>query len=181
MTLKQFFKSKTFRCILVLLCIALVSGALLSICNDLLYVSLEERVNRTIKGIYGTAIGYTEVAADYATEEGKIEAVYALDDGNYLVQATGYHGYKEGSVTVWCVARYAEGAFVGLDSVSVASYEKQTLMGMFGSSVLAQYSTDAPFGDKDAVVSGATYSSRAIKNALNTALAYVQAQQEVAQ
>ena len=181
MTIKQFFKSKTFRCILVLLCIALVSGALLSICNDLLYVSADERVTRTIKSIYGSAIGYQQVEVDFALDDGKIEAVYVLDDGNQLMQATGYHGYKEGSVTIWCVARYQQGVFTGLDSVSVASYEKQTLMGMFGSNVLGQYATDAPFGAEEAVVSGATYSSTAIKNAIHTALAYQQGIQEVAQ
>ena len=56
MTVKQFIKSKSFKCILVLLCIALVSGALLAILNDVLAVSDEERVMRTIKKIYGKEI-----------------------------------------------------------------------------------------------------------------------------
>ena len=43
MTVKEFFKSKTFRCIVVLLCIALVSGGLLAIMNDLMHVSDAER------------------------------------------------------------------------------------------------------------------------------------------
>ena len=175
MTVKQFFKSKTFRCIVVLLCIALVAGALLSIMNDLLYVSDTERVQRTIKSIYGQAVEYQEVPTDFATDSGKIEAAYYLvEDGNYLLKVTGYHGYKEGSVTIWCVARYQDGQFVSLGDVSIASYEKQTLMGMFGSANLKAYAGTEAMAETEGVVSGATYSSAAIRNAFNTALAYIE-------
>ena len=39
MKLKDFFRSVTFRCIVVLAAIAILSGAILSLLNDLLYVS----------------------------------------------------------------------------------------------------------------------------------------------
>lgn len=53
MTVKQFLKSQAFKCIIVLLCIALVAGGLLSILNDLLSVSAEERTMRAIESVYG--------------------------------------------------------------------------------------------------------------------------------
>ena len=170
MTVKEFFKSKTFRCIVVLLCIALVSGGLLAIMNDLLYVSDEERVMRTVKSIYGKEMEYTVIESDYSTENGKIDNVYLLSDGNYLIKATGEKGYKEGTISVWCVAKYDDGKFVGLDNVSVAGYEKQTLMSKFTKDVLSKYKGKE---ETDVVVSGATYSATAMKNAYNTALSFV--------
>jgi Na+-translocating ferredoxin:NAD+ oxidoreductase RnfG subunit len=174
MKAKDFFKSKSFKCVLVLLCIALVAGALLSICNDLLGVSEEERVGRTIKGIYGKQVSYTVVNTDYTTENGSIDKVYYLADGNYLIKATGKGGYKMGTVTVWLVAKFSDGAFAGIGSVSVADYEKQTLMSKITSSFMDKYTGLPEEGEKyDTVVSGATYSSTAINNAVNTAVAYV--------
>jgi len=194
MTVKEFFKSKTFLCIVVLLCIALVAGALLSIMNDLLYVSAEERVARTIKSIYGQEMAYTVVydivqESEKAPEEqvyydymgydrnhnavekaGKIENVYLLSDGNYLVKSSGALGYKQGTVSIWCVAEFEGKHFVGLRDVSVAGYDKQTLMSKFTKSVLSGYTGTAEFNQ---VVSGASYSSDALNNALNAALAYV--------
>ena len=175
MTVKEFVKSKTLRCIVVLLCIALISGGLLAICNDLLSVSAEERVQRTIKSIYGKEMPYTEVAVDYQTESGSIDSVYKLEDGNYLIRATGFDGYKQGTVSVWCVAYYQEDAFRGLGDVSIAAYDKQTLMSKWNDKTLKGYTGSEPF---DVIVSGATYSSHAINNALNTVLAYL-GQQEV--
>ena len=170
MTVKQFFKSKTFVCIIVLLCIALVSGGLLAIMNDLLNVSDEERVQRTITSIYGQSVDYTVVEADFSTEHGTVDAVYRLADGNYLVKATGKEGYKNGTVTIWCVAKYDNNVFVGLTNVSIADNEKQTLMSKFTADVLSR------FGGKESnnvAVSGATYSAKACNNAVNAALAYV--------
>lgn len=198
MTVKEFFKSKTFRCIVVLMCIALVAGALLSIMNDLLFVSPEERVARTVKSIYGQEMAYTVVydrvyqmalpedarifyeytdgrvvaaQAEGQTYVGFVNSVYRLEDGNYLIKATGMQGYKQGTITVWCVARMEGEHFVELRDVSVAEYDKQTLMSKFTKSVLGGYRGTEPF---DAVVSGATYSSTALNNALNVALSYMQ-------
>lgn len=174
MTLKEFFKSKTFRCIIVLLCIALVSGGLLAICNDLLNVSEEERVLRTVKSIYGKEVGYQEIECDFATETGTIDKVYLLDDNNYLVKATGKKGYKQGTITVWCVMVYDNGVFTGIDNVSVAEYDKQTLMSKFTKDVLSRYKGSE---ELDVVVSGATYSATAMNNAVNTVIAYAKAKE----
>lgn len=170
MTVKQFLKSKAFKCVIVLMCIALVSGALLSICNDLLSVSDEERVLRTIKKIYGKEVAYEEVEAEYNTEIGRIDNIYKLDDGNYLVKSTGFDGYQKGTVSVWLVAKYEEGVYVGIDDVSIAGNEKQTLMSKFTSGVLSGY--EGKEEDFNIVVGGATYSSRALNNAVNVAAEY---------
>lgn len=168
MTLKQFLKSKTFKCILVLVCIALVSGALLSILHDVLYVSESEKVARTIKGIYGKSIDYEVVEVDYSTEIGEITSVYKLKDGNYLIKSIGKNGYKYGTITVWVVATFENNEYKGITSISVAEYDKQTLMSKFTSSIMNEYKENP-----DYVVSGATYSSKAMSNAINTAKNYI--------
>lgn len=174
MTVKDFIKSKTFKCIIVLLCIALVSGALLSILNDLLKVSDEERVLRTIKGIYGTEIGYEEISAQYETDEGTIVNCYLLEDGNYLIKSKGFDGYQKGTISVWLVAEFNDGQFDKIGSVSVAEYEKQTLMSKFTDSVLNAYEGSVAEGeDKNVVVGGATFSAKAMDNAVNCAIDYI--------
>ena len=171
MTVKQFLKSKTFKCILVLLCIALVSGALLSILNDLLKVSDEERVLRTIKSIYGSEVKYEEISVDYKTAKGEIINVYKLEDGNYLIKSKGLEGYKQGTITVLLVAEFVDGEYVGINNVSIAEYEKQTLMSKFNGSIMNKYTGKEE--DFDVVVSGATYSANALNNAVNTAVEYI--------
>lgn len=200
MTVKEFFKSKTFRCIVVLLCIALVAGALLSIMNDVLFVEDDERVARTIKSIYGKEVAYDTVynmedeiqkpeservfyeyegrdrKGGVVANGGHIDFVYRLADGNYLIKSTGFQGYQQGSISIWCVAEFAEGSLIGMDNVSIADNEKQTLLSKFTKSVLATLSgKDAR---TDTLVSGASYSSDALNNAYNAALAYAQAQLE---
>ena len=53
MKVKDFLKSVTLKCILVLLAIALVAGGLLSILNDVLYVTAEEKLQRVVSKLYG--------------------------------------------------------------------------------------------------------------------------------
>ncbi len=171
MTVKQFLKSKALKCVLVLMCIALVSGALLSICNDLLSVSDEERVSRTIKKIYGQEVSYEEIEVDYATEKGRIDNIYKLEDGNFLVKSTGFDGYQKGTVSVWLVAKYESGVYVGIDDVSIAGNEKQTLMSKFTSGVLSKFEGKGEEGFNE-VVGGATFSSHALNNAVNVAAEY---------
>lgn len=189
MTVKEFFKSKSFKCIVVLVCIAVISGGLLAVLNDLLYVSDEERTARAIKAIYKTEIAFESVTVsenDAKNEYGSINSVFLLEDGNYLVQATGIDGYKGGTVTTWAVAEFIDGKFNGLTSVSVESYDKQTLMSAFSGNyfkVYTQkndiidgggfYSTVAGDNVVVNVQSAATYSSRAINNAVNATLKYI--------
>lgn len=191
MTVKEFFKSKSFKCIVVLVCIAVISGGLLAVLNDLLYVSDDERTARAIKAIYKTEIGFTSVEineSDATNDFGSINSVFLLEDGNYLIQATGIDGYKGGTVTTWAVAEFIDGNYNGLTSVSVESYDKQTLMSAFSGNyfkVYTQkndiidgggfYSTVAGDNVVVNVQSAATYSSKAINNAVNSTLTYIRA------
>ena len=101
--------------------------------------------------------------------------MYKLADGNYLVKATGFDGYQQGTVSVWAVARFADGKYVGIDEVSIAGNEKQTLMSKFNAAFLDKF--EGKGEEKfDFVVSGATFSSKAINNAVNVITAYFNAQ-----
>ena len=53
MTVKEFFKSTAFKSLAVLLTIVILAGGLLAIFNDVLYVSEEEKFERSIAKIYG--------------------------------------------------------------------------------------------------------------------------------
>lgn len=181
MTVKQFFKSQAFKCIIVLLVIALIAGGLLAILNDVLYVTDEERTMRAIEKVYGKEMQYEELS--YSAEEltndyGTISKVYLLENGNYMVQSTGGGGYKGGTITVWTVLAYKDGAFTGIEKVVLESYEKQTLMSKLTYDVYSAhndeitgdvYFTTGSDGIK-VVISGATYSTNALNNAVDCAL-----------
>ena len=172
MKVKEFLKSKTLKCILVLLCIALISGAVLSICNDLLKVTDDEKALRTIESIYGKSMEYEEISTSFSLDKGVIDKVYKLSDGNYLIKATGNGGYQNGTVTVWAVAEFNDGEYTKIRDVNIESYEKQTLMSNFTQSELSKFD-DITDGDYNIVVSGATKSSKALNNAVNTIKTFV--------
>ena len=62
MTVKQFFRSNAFKSLAVLIAIVLVAGVLLAICNDIFFVSDEERFARSIAKIYGAEVETQELA-----------------------------------------------------------------------------------------------------------------------
>lgn len=187
MTVKQFFKSITFRCILVLLAIALVSGGLLSVLNDVLAVSEEEKLQRVISSLYSdptVSAEELELTDDLASNDyGTVNKVYVLSDGNMIVNATGGQGYKNGTVTVWAIATFDGGDFTGIQKASVDSYDKQTLMSQLGKKFLdvfganndkilaGEYFTTGTDGISS-VSTGATYSSVATNNAVNAVIAF---------
>ncbi len=196
MTVKAFFKSNAFRSLAVLIAIVLVAGALLAICNDLLYISDEERLARSLSKIYGREVTAEEV--ELTDEErsytyGTVNAVYYVhDDGNYLFQTTGKGGYSNGNgtVTVWtivtCTGTREEGnlALTGIEKVVYDSNEGQSFISTLGDSFYAAFAeqdarvaeggyftTTAGSDDIYNIASGASESSNAACNAVNTALA----------
>lgn len=183
MTVKQFFKSQAFKCIIVLLVIALIAGALLAILNDVLYVTEEERTMRAIEKVYGEELQYEELSFEadkLSNDYGTLSKVYLLENGNYLVQATGGNGYKGGTITVWVVLTVKDGAFNGIEKVVLESYEKQTLMSKLTYDVYSAhndeitgdvYFTTGGDGIK-VLISGATYSTNALNNAVDCALQF---------
>lgn len=196
MTVKAFFKSNAFKSLAVLIAIVLVAGALLAICNDLLYISDEERLARSLSKIYGKEVTAEEV--ELTDEErsytyGTVNAVYYVhDDGNYLFQTTGKGGYSNGNgtVTVWtivtCTGTREEGnlALTGIEKVVYDSNEGQSFISTLGDSFYAAFAeqdervaeggyftTTAGSDDIYNIASGASESSNAACNAVNTALA----------
>ncbi|MCQ2387579.1 MAG: hypothetical protein MJ066_03940 [Clostridia bacterium] len=176
-----------FKCISILLCIALISGGLLAILNDLLYVSPEERTSRAISKIYNEQKEYkviTEEEIEY-NSVGKINKIYEIE-GDLLFQSTGYNGYKNGTITVW-VKIVLEKDSYNIDKVLLESYEKQTLMSKLGDSfynkfeitdVTEKYKNGESFtpngsGEMSNPVSGATYSATAGTNAVNTVIKWL--------
>lgn len=184
MTVKQFFKSQAFKCIIVLVCIAMVAGGLLAILNDLLAVSEEERTQRAIEKVYGTPMNYEDLTQDYSqslsNEYGTLNKIYLLENGNYLVQATGGEGYKGGTITVWVVLSFDDTTFKGIEKVVLESYEKQTLMSKMKYDVYSAHNDEITGGlyfttgsnGITVIEGGATMSTNALNRAVNTAIMF---------
>ncbi len=162
--MNKFFKSTWFKCVTVLLAIAVVLGGTLAVLNDLLYVSPEERTDRAIKKIYGVipeynveldidskvdgvnnnAIGYNLDSDD--EYEGYINKIYTIGDlaGEHdtLFQAVGYEGYKGGSITVWVKVKHTVDREYKIEQVLLQSYDKQTLMSKLDGSYYNRFLVD---------------------------------------
>ena len=186
MTVKQFFRSTSFKCIITLLCVLLVSGIFLTVMNSLLKVSDQEKLDRAIKKIYGTSVK-TEaiITSDDPDEEYDNyiikEAYRVKDDGNYLIKSTGKGGYDGGSVTCWIVIEISGGAVSGVGKVVIDSNVGQSYIDRVGSKALNQFSElyedRIDFSYTPALITGATVmgTKNAICNAVNGALIFVKA------
>lgn len=141
-------KSPWIKCTACLLLIAVISGALLAMLNDLLFVSAYERTARAIRKIYGEEKEYTtELDVDNDDEPivfdgvGQINKIFKISNGDILFQTTGYQGYKNGTITLWIQVSvyYAEPygnpqdddfgcEGYSIEKIVLQSAEKQTLM-----------------------------------------------------
>ena len=205
MKLKDFFRSNSFKCIVVLLAIALVCGAVLAFCNDLFYVSSEEMFARSMVKIYdGDASKLVDkITSDddvrtytfYNCSAVVVDAQVSPDGKTWLVQSRGDKcGYQGGSVTLWVSMKVENGALAGINKVIVDGYDSsQTLIGQINEAFLATYasddykdivtggghfnnvrmSKDEVTSENEVVVSGATWTSKAVNAAVNGAMDYV--------
>ena len=173
---------KSLKTVVIMLAIILVCGGLLAILSDLLYVTDGDRINRAIQEIYvgqDFELDETEVLdfTEYneSKEDGLIKSAYKLTNGDYLVLSTGKKGYSNGTVTVY-VAISIEGGVASVKKVVENSYTAQTLMSKMTSyyGEFIGISANEISDIDDMKVSGATGSSRAINNAVITALDYIQ-------
>ena len=174
MTIKQFLQSKIFRCIIVLLCIALVSGGLLAILNDLLYVDEAELLQRGLKSVGIEEPNPEQLEIKEAEFElGTIlQVIYLPTSGDYLIKSQGKGGFQQGTVTVYALA-HIENSEVTIKKVAVADYaSSQTLMSKITDAGLAKVAENPDIAPNQ-IAAGATYSSTAIKNGVNTAIAYI--------
>ena len=188
MTAKQFFKSTAFKCIAVLLSILLVCGILLTVCNSLFYVSAEEKFDRAVKKIYGKSVQTEkiELTSDMTTKfanSSVSEAYKVLDDGNYLIKSTGKQGFG-GDVTCWVVVRMSEDgeSVLGAGNIAIDKAAGESYVSKIDGSELAQFSKteytegfeyELGIGGKDYIKTGASYTMRAISNAVNGAIEFV--------
>lgn len=186
-------KNVWFRCIFTLLIIAVISGGLLSVLNDVLYVSSEERMERAIAKIYGEKVTVDEVVLDAASSEekityefGSINKIYKIGN-DLLFQTTGFKGYKNGTVTLWVKATEESGIY-SINKVVLENYTKQTLMSKFGGEYYERFKLDdvtAAYKNGEGLFSvsadsensnpntGATYTATAHCNAVNCVLKYL--------
>ena len=194
----SFFKTAWFKCIACLLSIAVISGALLAVLNDALAVSPEMRTMRAIKKIYGEEKEYSVVLDIDSKDDtknvaivydgvGSVNKIYEIDNGDILFQATGYEGYKNGTITLW-IRTAKTGNDYSIEKVILEKYEKQTLMSKLTGDfyngfklidATAAYNDGSLFTARDKTaenynpVSGATYSANAACNAVNCVIRYL--------
>ena len=191
-SIKEFFKSTSFKCIAVLLVIVLVCGILLTICNSLFAISPEEELNRVLGKIYPDGkveeIIYNE---DHATDKtttfdnGEIEAAYKMDDGNYLISSAGNGGYG-GAVTCWVVIEMADNKIDGIGTVAISKAPGETFLSRITADDLKYFSENYTDGEEfvatdysdNTAGTGATapYTRNGITNSVNTALEFVRSQ-----
>ncbi|MCM1437596.1 MAG: hypothetical protein NC131_00090 [Roseburia sp.] len=188
MTAKEFFKSTAFKCIVVLLSILLVCGILLTIFNSLFYVSAEEKFSRAVNKIYGKQVETQEIElTDDMTvkfsSSSVSEAYKVVDDGNYLIKSTGKQGFG-GDVTCWVVVRMSEDGneVLGAGNIAIDKAAGESYVSKLDSSELAQFSKieytegfvyELGIGGEDYFKTGASYTMRAISNAVNGAIEFV--------
>ncbi len=189
MKLKDFFRSVTFKCIVVLAAIAVLSGALLSLLNDLLYVSDAEVLQRAINQIYTEETVSVEEEIDLSdmettNEYGSVNFAYAMDNGQYLVNATGTGGYKDGTVTVYAAFIVKDEALTGIYKVVITGNTSQSFISEMDEEFLSRYTTansvvsgSGYFTTGDGyLVTGATEVSNATNNAVNAGLYFMRTQ-----
>jgi electron transport complex protein RnfG len=161
--------------LIVLVLICLVVSALLGFTNSVTAPIVEQhkqeeaaRVRKEVLGIdAGSEAAFTEIDCD--TEALGIESAFREDSGRGYVVTARNKGYGDGGVTV-TVGLDAEGKVIGL-SADVTSETKGV-----GSKTGEKSFTDRFLGltgNCDAIdgITGATYSSKAVKAGVNAALA----------
>lgn len=184
MTCKQFFKSTSFKCIVTLLCVLLISGVFLSVMNGLLAVSKEEITARGLQKVYGQVVKVAETKEEtVAFDSADITTVHKVEVGNevdYLILSKGKGGFSGGTVTCWVAVTVNESQkkIVKIRKVSVYENTAQTLMSNFKGDFFDKFANkleDFYSAKPNYMVTGATMSSTAMCNAVNGAIQYVKA------
>ena len=199
--MRKVLNSTFVKCASLLLVLMVVFGGTLAFLNDLWYVSPETRTARAIQKVYGEMVEFNTIFDidnqnynDQSLTEselpmiissnGRINKIYSIGNDT-LFQATGYQGYKGGSITLWVKVISNQGRLV-IDKVLLENFDKQTLMskldgnyyGNFLVDITDAYSLGQGFttssnnGEFSNPVSGATYSANAANNAVNCVINY---------
>lgn len=100
---------QSVKAVAVLVVICLVCCLLLSLCNDLLYISDEDRFQRSMAKIYpdfkkdASFDGALNANFKASAEYGEVKSVVKSTDGTYIIEALGNGGYSGGTVTLYVV------------------------------------------------------------------------------
>lgn len=183
-TMKRGTIIQAVKAIAVLVCICLVCGALLALCNDLLYVSEDVKTSRKMQKVYpkfSLADDSPDVdAAGANTPYGSVENIYKSTDGAYVFQVKSNGvGFGDGNVTLlvavsagseptiagWAILDNVGQSFIG----NITSKNQETWH--IGASITEVQPTVAP-NTNSGKGSGATYTENAIANAINAACYY---------
>ena len=187
MTAKQFFKGKAFKSIVVLLCVLLVSGILLSVCWGFLEVTDEERFARKIIAMYsGETVTATEedISGKTTSVSGAtIQNVWYIEEkSDYLVQAAS-RGYG-GDIICWiAVTVDTDKNVTGIRKViKYAVKDSAELIGNIGDDLYAKFATEyedgkvfgyGTKGESEFIETGASHTMSAICNCVNGSVEFV--------
>ena len=92
--------------VIVLVVIALISGALLSILNDLLSISEDEKVAKELNAVYPSpTYEKIEIIEELQINEkyGGVRYIYRAEDGAIIIKTQGVKGYKGNSEILMAV------------------------------------------------------------------------------
>ena len=165
------------KAVAVLVVICLVCCLLLALCNDLLYVTEEEKFNRAMRKIYPDFTLDQEVALDskYSSNAtyGEVLSVVKSTDGAYILQTKGVGGFNSGTITIYVAVTGGENPTIA--GWTVVANEGQSFIGNITSNHQKTWFIGDSISEVQSVSvgngfgSGATYSEMAICNAINMA------------
>lgn len=190
MTVKQFFKGKAFKSIVVLLCVLLVSGILLSVCWGFLKVTDEERFARKFKVIYsGETVTATEVdisGKNTSVSGATIQNVWHITEKkDYLVQAASMG--NGGNIVCWVAITMDENLQNVTGIRKVIKYSVQDpaeFIGNISDEIYSKFVTEYVDGKKfdygtkggsEYIETGASISLNAICNCVNGSVEFIKA------
>lgn len=167
------------KAIAVLVVICLVCCLLLALCNDLFYISDEDKFNRALSKVYPGFVRDTafpqEPDSKFAQNGtyGSVLNVYKSTDGNYILQSKGIGGFSSGTVTIYVAINAADATIVRW---TIDSNEGQSFIGNINATAqnswYAGVRVDGDLSLGNNYVQGTTMSSTAVNNAINMAAYY---------
>ncbi len=166
------------KAVAVLVCICVVCVTLLAVCNELMYISDDERFDRSLSKIYygfekDPSFSTTPVSqfASNAAYKGQVKNVYKGKTGDYIIEVLGGGGYQDGSVTLYVVIK----ADATIGGWTVKENVNQSYIDNLPSNAGSSwYVGKEVSGDLELDMTGATVrlTSTAINNAINMAAYY---------
>ena len=173
----------------VLVIICLVCVLLLALCNDLLYVSSEEKFNRTIRKVYDgydSSVTFKEEKVDskWSSNDnyGEVLEVRSASDGSFVITSKGTVGaFNGGSVTILVAispnpeAKILGWALQGNEGQTfIANITEKHQKAWFVGSTVSDVQPNVTVNAGQGKGSGATYTENALANAINMACYYAQ-------